>query len=313
MFQLLLRTTTPWVFLWIATVASLSPDPCPNGSISTSVQFHPKTFTPAETRAIIELMKSTLPVEFDERIDKSVRRTNYFDQGLSVTSPDSKYRWILERIHPLYAPPDQQSMETFVSNIDFILLHEFDKDGFFDWHVDTKPGDGTGRTNNINVMLTDRSDYDGGTLTVGVQTISAQQGDCYWYPAALPHRVSDITRNQRHTLIIAMKDTLEVESERNEYWAVAEENHKSICTLNPTESKLHMLYGEFLAALGRPDEQVDAKFADMYASTPEANQYVSSFLQQGEQLKQLGKTRESRGYFSMAAMIQSRMSKFETK
>lgn len=169
---------------------------------AAGVKFFAKTFTPDETHAIIKQMK-TLPVEVDERIDKSVNRTNYFDKGANVTSPDSPYGWIFERIRALYAP--DESMESFVSRINFILLHEFEESGFFDWHVDTKPGDKTDREDNINVMLSDRSEYEGGGLTVGGSDVTANQGDYYTYPAAFPHKVEDITGGKSCTFILAIR------------------------------------------------------------------------------------------------------------
>mmetsp|Transcript_30430 Transcript_30430/g.45946 ORF Transcript_30430/g.45946 Transcript_30430/m.45946 type:complete len:397 (+) Transcript_30430:2194-3384(+) len=295
---------------------------------NAAVSYHPKAFTPAESVAIIKLMKQ-LPVEFDDRVDKSVKRTNYFDKGGAVTSKDSKYRWIFEKILPLYAPPPSQQyndecdgssdLEDFVSRIDFILLHEFDGGGFFDWHVDVKPGDNTGRTHNINVMLTERSQYAGGVLTVGLDDIPAQQGDCYSYPASFPHKVADITNGRRHTFIIAMKDlpegeqssTAKLDQVRQDYWETAERNHQQLCASNPSESKLHLLYGEFLTALGRPDEEVDAKYADMYASTKEAEEYAINFQNQGEMLEKDGRIEESKGYLNMANMIRSRILKIE--
>ncbi len=45
--------------------------------------------------------------------------------------------------------------ESLSRNLDFVLMHEFKgaEGDFFDWHIDTKPGDRTDRTVNINVML----------------------------------------------------------------------------------------------------------------------------------------------------------------
>lgn len=272
---------------------------------SSGVRFFPKAFTPSETQEIVKQMK-TLPADFDDRVDKSVKRTNYFAQGPAVASPE--YEWILERIRALYAPDD--TLETFRQGIDFILMHEFDESGFFDWHVDTKPNDGTGRTDNINVMLSEESEYEGGVLSVGSSDIDAQQGDCYSYPASFSHKVGDITGGRRHTFIIAMKsDSLrdETNPNRQEYWQQAEQNHKRVCTSNAKESKLHMLHGEFLGALGRPDAEVDAKFVDMYASTPEAEDYANHFLGQGKALAEAGRGDEAQGYFSMAENIRSRI------
>lgn len=310
------RLATIVVFLVSATaLVAARPAFSPTNAVHTScsssggLRFYPKAFTKAETSAIIKLMK-TLPVEIDERVDKSVNRTNYFDKGPAITSPESKYSWIFERIRSLYAP--NESMEKFVSRIDFILLHEFEQSGFFDWHIDTKPGDGTLREDNINVMLSDRAEYEGGILTVGGDNVEADRGDCYAYPASFPHKVGDITGGIRHTFIIAMTSSKSESSdlERQKYWDSAEENYKQLCESIPTESKLHMLHGEFLAARGRPSSEVDAKFADMYASTPEAEQYANNFSEQGKELAQMGRTEESKGYLAMADMIRNRASNF---
>jgi hypothetical protein len=205
-------------------------------------------------------------------------------------------------------------MGSFCGRIDFILMHEFDQSGFFDWHVDTKPKDGTGRTDNINVMLSSRGDYEGGALLVGNQKVAATLGDAYFYPGSFPHKVDDITGGQRHTFIIAMKEssTKCEEEGRQLYWDRAEKNYKQLCdsslnNYNPVDPKFHMLYGEFLTALERPDEEVDGKFADMYASTAQAQEYAQSFLETGNALQKEGKVQEAQGYLSMSQMISSRI------
>ena len=81
---------------------------------------------------------------------------------------------------------------TFRDHVEFDLMHEFGEVSlsraralspspvfpnnalsppwlqgyFFDFHVDTKPNDGTLRTVNVNVMLSPRDAYEGGTLQV---------------------------------------------------------------------------------------------------------------------------------------------------
>jgi hypothetical protein len=300
-----------WFLLLVAAreTESLSTH-CPT-TIEGAVQFHPKAFTPLECQSIVEQMKQ-LPVEIDHRVDKSVRRTNYFDKGTAVTCPDSKYGWILRRILSLYSP--SESMESFCGRIDFILMHEFDQSGFFDWHVDTKPNDGTDRTDNINVMLSNRGDYEGGALLVGTQQVAATLGDAYSYPGSFPHKVDDITRGQRHTFIVAMKESTSTPPDnggRQLYWDRAEENYKQLCDSsslnNPVDPKFHMLYGEFLAALKRPEKEVDGKFADMYTSTAQAQDYAQSFLETGNALQTEGKVQEAQGYLNMAQMISSRI------
>lgn len=309
-FSLLTGIANPEAVNALSTESEAAAAPIP--PLSSGVRFHRAAFTPDETARIVQQMK-TLPNYHDERVGQSVKRTNYFDSGSSVTNPDSPYKWIFERIQPLYAP--DQTLQSFQSSIDFILMHEFDPSGFFDWHVDTKPNDGTNRIDNINVMLSSRSDYEGGTLTVGAYDVPAQQGDCYSYPASYPHKVGDITRGRRHTFIIAVKESgPEQRHDEEKYRKCAEENHRKLSEEQlPHVAKLHMLHGEFLAALGRPADEVDAKFADMYACTPEAEQYVQSFLRHGQQILQRSgisekeKEQAAQGYFNMASMIQNRI------
>jgi len=299
-----------------------------DASGSGGVSYRPRTFTPDETRRIVQDMKRRLPKDRDVRIHDSVKRTNYYqdDADGALTSADSRYSWIFERIRPLYDP--QMSAQEFQSSVDFVLMHEFETSGFFDWHVDTKPGDGTGRIDNINVMLSAPDEYRGGALTVGTRTVEAQQGDCYWYPASFPHKVDDVTGGVRHTLVVAIKEPKNQKRDgvaneasndderqqrirdrrRREYWERTERNHELLCRALPKESKLHMLHGDFLAAMGRPVREVDAKMADAYASTPEAERYADVFQRQGEQLEQAGNNEEeSKGYLNMASMIRSRI------
>lgn len=150
-----------------------------------------------------------------------------------------------------------------MSRINFILLNEFDESGFFDWHVDTKPGDGTHRADTINVMLTDRSDYEGGVLTAGSNNVEAQQGDCcYSYLlASFPHKVGDLTGGQRHTFIIATTSREPWVEQQQVYRGLAEENHKEICTGNLTDESSYICSTESFWPLldDQPDQEVDGK------------------------------------------------------
>lgn len=115
----------------------------------------------------------------------------------------------------------------FALQVDFVLMHEFKGADFFDWHVDTKPGDGTGRTVNVNVMLSNAAlgqqpgqqtaGYVGGGLRVGECDLQPQKGDLYWYPANYPHKVEDVESGTRHTLVMAVK-TSDAARAASDYW-----------------------------------------------------------------------------------------------
>ena len=135
-----------------------------------------------------------------------VSRINRF---ASFTSGGA-FDWVFSRmlaVHPALKS-EGQDIEAFRKRIAFVLLHEFDSDhADFDWHADTKPGDGKVRTLNINVMLSvPDSQFGGGTLQVGADAVESTQGDLIVYEAALPHRVLPLTWGRRFTLVVALTD-----------------------------------------------------------------------------------------------------------
>ena len=166
------------------------------------------------------------------------------------------------------------SAAAFSTVVDFTLLHEFrESHDRFDWHTDTRPGDGTGRTLNLNLMLSRAGeDYTGGALHVGSETITPRQGDLYAYPAALPHKVGALASGSRYTLIVALTErklpsALDGEGASSNssdprdraYWRAVEAAFGDLLLasrggLLAHEPKVHILYGEFLEAAGRADE-----------------------------------------------------------
>ena len=92
--------------------------------------------------------------------------------------------------------------------VEFVLLHEFAAADGFGWHVDATPNDvldDKHRFLNVNVVLSDPGDYDGGALQVGATNVSLGRGDLHVYRASTPHRVYEITRGVRRTLVVATK------------------------------------------------------------------------------------------------------------
>jgi len=148
------------------------------------------------------------PAERDVRTSESVSRINYWDTSEEIRSTSSSrsvYDWIYNRVLEKALAAGDNALEwgfdvaaadsaSLSKQLDFVLLHEFLGADFFDWHTDTKPGDGTGRTVNVNVMLSSscsrnideegaEGDYTGGGLLVGDCDVRPEKGDLYWYPA----------------------------------------------------------------------------------------------------------------------------------
>ena len=129
-------------------------------------------------------------------------------------------------------------------------------------------------------------------------------GDLYMYPASHPHKVVDITSGRRHTLVIAVKQ----HPLPGDYWEQTEKYFESLCE-DSRDSKLHMLFGQFLMALGRPDAEIDEKFANSYACTAQAVDYAKHFEQEGQQLLAQGNADAASGSLNMARLIRERIDK----
>ena len=99
-----------------------------------------------------------------------------------------RFRWIVERVLARLPATDARwgfsatdAAEFLEKHVDFVLLHEFRDGDFFDWHVDAHPDDGTGRTLNVNVVLSDPGAFGGGALQVGGANASLGRGDLHAY------------------------------------------------------------------------------------------------------------------------------------
>ena len=232
----------------------------------------------------------------DHRLDKA-KRTNFYDYNQErIQSPNSPYYWILQRIHEktsttTLSNDDDWTLLEFQQQIEFILLHEFDTTGFFDWHIDGGlPNDPnpTYRTRNVNVMLSshDEGDYDGGHFAIGNHILTPHIGDLYTYRPFVPHQVMEITQGQRHTLVLSLQEQQRQSFNATLYWNEAQQLYQFICQ-HSVQAKVHMLHGKFLHAW-IPDNHaaIDNAFAKAYAYTPRALGHVERFQQLAASAKQ---------------------------
>ena len=207
--------------LWVTAVLSL---------VSSCVAAYPRSvpglFSAEETVRIEALFEDATP-EVDVREDVKVSRTNRWLSGAALAS--GRFDWVATKI--LAADDSWDGANPFDpggwlrSRVEFVLLHEFKAGDYFSWHVDATPNDvlgehghGDTRFLNVNVLLRDPSDFDGGALQVGATNVSLGRGDLHVYRASTPHRVHPITRGVRRTLVVA---TTEAPGGRERYWASA--------------------------------------------------------------------------------------------
>jgi len=266
-------------------------------------------FSAEECRRIEALFDASCEPETDVRPSMGIARRNYWLRPV----PRDDFGWVVARVleslgrdaafwetgaegpRAAGSPPKEVLSEADFfdegsGRIDFVLMHEFARDAnFFDWHVDTKPGDGTRRTVNVNVILS--TGFSGGELELGGRNASLGLGDLHAYPAALPHKVHDVLDGVRRTLVVAVRlpgddSSDEEEESRGAYFENAERAYAELCrrtsddddhtVMTAPPAKMHWIYGDFLQATGRADE-ARLKYADSYRSTPERDAYVDAF------------------------------------
>lgn len=224
-----------------------------------------RAFSGEECRRIEALFESTCDVEVDARPDHGILRRNYWLKTKAQESPP-ELEWVLGRVGEVL---NERGLTS--ANLEFALMHEFLRGEFFDWHVDTKPADGTGRTVNVNVVLS--TTFRGGELEIGLRNATLGLGDLHAYPAALPHKVHDVVEGKRRTLVLAFRGPDEA---RRDYWAAMRDFYAELCSRPGAAPKLHWIFGEFHQAMGEPIPAM-AKFAESYRATPQREDYARAF------------------------------------
>lgn len=72
----------------------------------------------------------------------------------------------------------------------------------YDWHVDIGNGDSSNRKLSMSILL--NNDYDGGKLQFfgeNIQEIKANKGDIIAFSSFIPHRVTNITKGERWSVV----------------------------------------------------------------------------------------------------------------
>jgi hypothetical protein len=274
-----------------------------------------QAFTQSECDAIISLYTSQLERVEDTREADNVSRINRFDVDKKLLQKGD-LDWILDRVSsklPLdngAIDKNQRSISTIEElkeSIDFTLLHEFQPGMFFGLHVDTKPNDGTYRTYNVNIMLSDPSSYKGGALQMGDKRLeSLQKGDLYVYPASLPHAVHELEGGLRYTYVMALtvpEADRSVEQQKS-FWKASEQRLQTLVgSMGELESRLHLIRAQFLEAIGdRTDDDIDTAYCQSYRATKEAPLYAQQFLEHGIAALQAGHPGAD-NYFRMALCV----------
>lgn len=260
-----------------------------------------KAFSTDECARILALFDDATE-EVDRRDALGISRRNRWLAKDVINS--KKFRWVAERILTRLpgVTPAADATAFLQSHVEFVLLHEFREGDFFDWHVDAKPDDGKARTTNINVVLSASDAFAGGELQVGSANASLELGDLHAYPSSLPHKVHDVTRGRRYTLVVATRT--EGSSAGAAYWDAARRDLDRLATdLGAAHPKLYWILGEFFEGTDDP-EAARRAFAASYRATPQRAQYARTFADSAAKKHGLGDLEGAAEDLRMAALIE---------
>lgn len=95
-----------------------------------------------------------------------------------------------------------------------IQLSKYDKNGFYDWHIDTCPPNANDIQRKISAvaLLSDPEDFKGGKLQIkdlsdygyDEDMITLKQGSIICFPSYLEHKVTRVTEGVRYTAVTWM-------------------------------------------------------------------------------------------------------------
>lgn len=118
--------------------------------------------------------------------------------------PGAETFWIYHRLGAVVAWVNQAFRFDVIGFSDALQFTMYGPGHKFDWHVDIGAGNASNRKLSMTVQLSDEADYEGG----GLQFISApdrsmpkKQGAAILFPAYLAHRVVDVTKGARCSIV----------------------------------------------------------------------------------------------------------------
>ncbi len=120
--------------------------------------------------------------------------------------PDPKTHWIYERIAALGTQTNAQRYGLELNGfLQSLQLTRYQKDDFFEWHMDFHAGEISHRKLSVTVQLSDEDEYEGGDLQFQInhkaQSVSRKKGTVVIFPSFMLHRVTPITSGTRYSIV----------------------------------------------------------------------------------------------------------------
>ena len=158
-----------------------------------------------------------------DRIHKYANKFPYVESGifrnhsveqvrrskLKWLHPNKECEWLYKKIFDLANKANDENYKFrlhYVEDAIQYTLYEANFAGKYDWHIDIGKGINSLRKLSAVLLLTDPSEFEGGTLqiftSVQPQDIPLKKGSIVFFPSFFLHRVTELTKGKRQTLVV---------------------------------------------------------------------------------------------------------------
>lgn len=139
-------------------------------------------------------------LEGDDLIDEKFRKSSvmpiYYGENMD---------WLFDRMSHYVAQANQNYNFNLNGFYEPLQLAQYGEGDFFDWHLDFGAGASSIRKLSISIQLSKSEDYEGGDLEFRINSniVKAPRtpGTAIIFPSFIMHRVSEITKGSRRSIV----------------------------------------------------------------------------------------------------------------
>ena len=138
----------------------------------------------------------------DNKINKEVR-----DTEVSWIKPDEKSEWLYRDLTDIALEANKKYFNFDLSYIEQLQYTVYNKDGFYDYHVDcaNQSAGEFPRKLSFTLQLSDPSEYQGGDVMIQTSSkpypIKREKGTITFFPSYILHKVTPVTKGVRKSLV----------------------------------------------------------------------------------------------------------------
>jgi len=165
--------------------------------------FYEKAFTKIECmmiRALFEIGAAKEAQIGNESINPNVRKTK-----IQWIQPDDSTRWIFDRLSNYVRDCNSHRYGFQLSGFyEPLQLTYYSCGDMYHWHQDSGGDKYSTRKLSVVIQLSDPEEYEGGALEfLGFESekVPTEQGTVIIFPAFNPHRVTEVTKGERFSLV----------------------------------------------------------------------------------------------------------------